>query len=200
MKNRSRSWEIICFAWDTDVHIPTICALLLTMTSASRSRLERFSDKLRDLLRRDAQHLKYKTFIYGECCSPCVLRERNILVTSSTLVRLYAASLTQSECCAGALLRWDEGEVNEVLTAQGAAQRRSLGGAPGKSDRQDGLRGRDGRLESSGEEEADDIFESEFVLLKDLWNFDNVPFPVTKQVRVTLLHSDRCTNYLIDFF
>lgn len=77
--------------------------------------------------------------------------------------------------------------MNEALAAQGPAQRRSLGGATGKSvDRQDALRGRDGRLESSGEEEADDIFESEFVLLKDLWNFNNVPFPVTKQVCISL--------------
>lgn len=167
------------------------------MNSASRSRLERFSDKLRDLLRRDAHHLKYKTSIYGECCKAstfCVgvtLVGSNMLVGSIYSVRLYAAVLTQ-KCCAGALLRWDEGEVNEALAAQGAAQRRSLGGATGKSvDRQDALRGRDGRLESSGEEEADDIFESEFVLLKDLWNFNNVPFPVTKQVRVTLFSSMR---------
>lgn len=85
------------------------------------------------------------------------------------------------------LLRWDEGEVTEAFTSTGPAQRRSLGGATVKSaDRQDALRGRDGRLESSGEEVADDIFESEFILLKDVWNFDNVPFPVTKQVRDTV--------------
>lgn len=34
--------------------------------SASRWRLERFSDKLRDLLRRDAQYSTYKSFVYGE--------------------------------------------------------------------------------------------------------------------------------------
>lgn len=67
------------------------------------------------------------------------------------------------------------------------------------SDRQDALRGRDGRLQSSGEEEADDIFESEFILLKDVWNFDNVPFPVTKQVRnAVFVHADRHTRCSID--
>lgn len=41
--------------------------LSLSMNSASRLRLERFSDKLRDLIRRDAHHLTYKMYVYGEC-------------------------------------------------------------------------------------------------------------------------------------
>lgn len=45
---------------------------VVLLTSASRGRLERFSDKLRDLLRRDAQYLTYKTFVYGKClCQIC---------------------------------------------------------------------------------------------------------------------------------
>lgn len=59
-----------------------------------------------------------------------------------------------------------------------------LSGGPTKGlERLDTRRGRDGHLESSGQEEADDIFESEFTMLQDLWKFDCVPFPVTKQVR-----------------
>lgn len=60
----------------------------------------------------------------------------------------------------------------------------SLSGVPVKNaEPQDIRRGRDGHVESSGHEEADDIFESEFTMLKDIWKFDSVPFPVTKQVR-----------------
>lgn len=83
--------------------------------------------------------------------------------------------------CTGGLLRWEDSEVNDVLSLKG---RNSLSGVPAKNaERQDIRRGRDGHIESSGQEEADDIFESEFTMLQDLWKFDSVPFPVTKQVR-----------------
>lgn len=49
--------------------------------SASRSRLERFTDKLRDLLQRDAQHLIYKTHVYGELIA-------SLLVPAMGLTRL----------------------------------------------------------------------------------------------------------------
>lgn len=71
--------------------------------------------------------------------------------------------------------------MNDVLSLKG---RNSLSGVPAKNaERQDIRRGRDGHIESSGQEEADDVFESEFTMLQDLWKFDSVPFPVTKQVR-----------------
>eukprot|EP00752_Nemacystus_decipiens_P010121 g9020.t1 len=118
----------------------------ITVNSASRWRLERFSDKLRDLLRRDAHYSTYKTFVYG------------------------------------GHLRWEDSEVNDVLSLG----RTSLSAMPAKNaERQDILRG-DKHMESSGREEADDIFESEFTMLQDLWKFDNVPFPVTKQSLLSL--------------
>lgn len=84
--------------------------------------------------------------------------------------------------CTGGVLRWEDSEVNDVLSLKG---RHSVGGAPAKNaERREFRRGRDGQVESSGHEEADDIFESEFTMLKDLWKFDSVPFPVTKQVRM----------------
>lgn len=71
--------------------------------------------------------------------------------------------------------------MNDLLSLKG---RNSLSGVPAKSvERVDVRRGREGHLESSGHEEADDIFESEFTMLQDLWKFDCAPFPVTKQVR-----------------
>lgn len=63
--------------------------------------------------------------------------------------------------------------------------RHSLGGGPTKGVERDTRRGREGNLEASGQEEADDIFESEFTMLQDLWKFDSVPFSVTKQVRAS---------------
>lgn len=67
-----------------------------------------------------------------------------------------------------------------MLSSKG---RNSLGGGAAKSvELQDTRRARDGHLGSSGQKEADDIFESEFTMLQDLWKFDYVPFPVTKQV------------------
>ncbi|CAM9200267.1 unnamed protein product [Ectocarpus fasciculatus] len=121
----------------------------IIVNSASRSRLERFSDKLRDLIRRDAQYLTYKAFVYG------------------------------------GLLRWDESEVNDVLSLKG---RKSLGGGPihAKGVERDTRRGREGNLDLSDQEEADDIFESEFTMLQDLWKFDCVPFSVTKQSLLSL--------------
>lgn len=72
--------------------------------------------------------------------------------------------------------------MNDVLSSKG---RNSLSGVLAKSvERQDIRRGKDGHVESSGHEEADDIFESEFTMLQDLWKFDCVPFPVTKPVRM----------------
>eukprot|EP00903_Cladosiphon_okamuranus_P010322 g9766.t1 len=120
----------------------------ITVNSASRWRLEQFSDKLRDLLRRDAQYSTYKTFVYG------------------------------------GLLRWEDSEVSDVLSLKG---RNSLNSVPAKHvERLDIRRGRDGHVESSEHEEADDIFESEFTMLKDLWKFDSAPFPVTKQSLLSL--------------
>ena len=88
-------------------------------------------------------------------------------------------------CCSwrtGGLLRWEDSELNDVLSLKG---RTSLSGMATKNtERQDIRRGRDGHMESSGQEEADDIFETEFTMLQDLWQFDSVPFPVTKQVRL----------------
>lgn len=85
----------------------------------------------------------------------------------------------------GGLQPWDESEVkNDVLSSKG---QNSLSGGPAKGlERLDTRRGRDGHLESSGQEEADDIFESEFTMLQDLWKFDCVPFPVTKQVHTCM--------------
>lgn len=96
------------------------------------------------------------------------------------------ASFCQSdeECYAGGLLGWDEGEVNDVLSSKGPDLRKPFSGGPAKTAEQhDPRRGRDTHLGTSGEEEADDIFESEFLMLKDLWKFDSVPFAVAKQVR-----------------
>ncbi|CAM9248443.1 unnamed protein product [Discosporangium mesarthrocarpum] len=39
---------------------------------------------------------------------------------------------------------------------------------------------------TTAEEEADDVFETEFMLLKDLWKFDAVPYPVTKKNLLSL--------------
>lgn len=86
------------------------------------------------------------------------------------------------KCCTGGLLRWDESEVDDVLSLKG---RSSLGGGPTKGVERDTRRGREGNLEVSDQEEADDIFESEFTMLQDLWKFDCVPFSVTKQVRAS---------------
>lgn len=84
----------------------------------------------------------------------------------------------------GRHLRWDEdGEVNDVLSMKGSVHR-NTGGSNHGIDSQDSHRGIGGLTGSTAEEEADDIFESEFTMLKDLWNFDNLPFPVSKQVRV----------------
>lgn len=100
---------------------------------------------------------------------------RSIPICCSRYVRKF-----NSEHCTGAL-RWDESEVNDVLSSKG---QKPLSGGPAKGpERLDARRGTDGHLESSGQEEADDIFESEFTMLQDLWKFDNVPFPVAKQVR-----------------
>lgn len=60
---------------------------------------------------------------------------------------------------------------------------RNTGGNQG-IDGQESHRGIGGLAGSTAEEEADDIFESEFTMLKDLWNFGSLPFPVSKQVRV----------------
>lgn len=81
----------------------------------------------------------------------------------------------------GGLPRWGDSEVNDVLPSKG---QNPLSSGPAKGpERLDTRRGRDGHLESSGQEGADDIFESEFTMLQDLWVFDCLPFPVTKQVR-----------------
>lgn len=84
----------------------------------------------------------------------------------------------------GDQLRWDGSEVNEILPSKGSTRRKSSGGGPFKVlDHQEPGRVREGPSGSSAEEDADDIFESEFMMLKDIWKFDDVPFPVTKQVR-----------------
>lgn len=62
-----------------------------------------------------------------------------------------------------------------MLSSKG---RNSLSSGPSKNTERQESR----QIESSGQEEADDIFESEFTMLQDLWKFDSVPFPVTKQV------------------
>ncbi len=88
--------------------------------------------------------------------------------------------ISNGERCTGGQRRWEESEVNDVLSSK---VRTSLGGGPANSiELQDNRRAREGHLESSGQKEADDIFESEFTMLQDLWKFDNFPFPVTKQV------------------
>lgn len=76
----------------------------------------------------------------------------------------------------GGQLRWDEGEVTDILSSRGIAR---------SAEHHDPRRERDRNIRTSAEEEADDIFESEFTMLKDLWNFDTAPFPVTKQVRAS---------------
>ncbi|CAM9666114.1 unnamed protein product [Scytosiphon promiscuus] len=131
----------------------------ITVNSASRLRLERFSDKLREVLRRDAQYITYKSFVYG------------------------------------GQLRWDESEVNDVLSSRG--QKSLSSGPPKSSERQE-----PSQMESSGQQEADDIFESEFMMLQDLWEFDNVPFPVTKQQSLLSLRKQQaiaCLAYSCDW-
>lgn len=81
--------------------------------------------------------------------------------------------------------RWDESEVNDFLSTKSSSHRLAKGGSVGQGMESEDSRRRGGRPESSAQEEADDIFESEFMMLKDLWNFDSVPFPVSKQVQVT---------------
>lgn len=83
--------------------------------------------------------------------------------------------------------RWDESEVNEFLPVKGSAQRSSKPGSVAQGLESEEGRRRGGRPESSAQEEADDIFESEFMMLKDLWNFDSMPFPVSKQVGIRQL-------------
>lgn len=76
--------------------------------------------------------------------------------------------------------------MDEGPTSKMPVHRKSFIGGPTKSvERLDPRRGRDGNIETPVEDETDDIFESEYMMLKDLWQFDSVPFPVTKQVRAT---------------
>lgn len=73
--------------------------------------------------------------------------------------------------------------MNDVVRPNGSTQWNLKGvGLVQGIEKQDTRRGK-GYPKSSAQEEADDIFESEFMMLKDLWNFDSVSFPVTKQVR-----------------
>ncbi|CAM9159363.1 unnamed protein product [Choristocarpus tenellus] len=120
----------------------------LTDGSASRTRLERCGDKLRELLRRDAHYTAYKARIYGGTTP------------------------------------WD----NEIIGKEGIPHLQKGQGYRSASVASiQGVRGREqerGRAETSttAEEEADDVFESEFILLRDLWNFNAMPYPVAKKV------------------
>lgn len=63
----------------------------------------------------------------------------------------------------------DESRASEVLPSKSSGNHETL-------------RGRDRHLQSTADEEADDIFESEFMMLKNIWTFDSSPYPVSKQV------------------
>lgn len=100
-----------------------------------------------------------------------------------TLITCRCVSHLLTLLCTGDQLRWDEGEEINALQTNGSVQRAFGGGGRFKNvDRQDLRHVAGGTTNSSAEEEADEVFESEFVMLKDLWKFDSVPFPVTKQV------------------
>ncbi|CAM9553978.1 unnamed protein product [Phaeothamnion confervicola] len=160
-----------------------------TAGAAARERLDRSGgDKLRDLLRRDAQYLRYKRSVHGGKV-PFEMKLGAGVDKSPTRQQRSAAggAATAVRKVVGGRLAVGLGLGAGV--GAGGAGGDSLGGSSaGARSGGVGVGGVGGAGATSAEEEADDVFESEFVLLREFWQFDANPFPLTRKALLTLRH------------